>query len=384
MQKRSIRFKGFAALLTLFILSSTAAYAAPAKTAVHVQQNGNEIALENAPFADKGRIYLPLRELSGMLDLYTKWSDGTVYSTGINGRLQIDAKTKHATVSDGKTTRTLQADVQIKQGVTYVQLRAFSDAFGIPLDWDNRTNTANIRYDSQYLVAIAGMAADSENNVFWLNRKDGSLYKSGKVVPALIGKTRMEVKEIGGMHVDYLGNSQYIVSVLDNYGEPHLNDVHYKAIVNQNKIVRESKVHYWGFHNSQSVGGYGDNIAMIDDKTLHLVRPNGEIVQSYDLAALGGEDDVYTVEAIDTDFLLIRPYKKQTLTLVNLKTKQSTVLYKELLSEEEIGILEDWLPTEADYPGDKLTFVKKDGATLTFKHTALLNNTESNLTYELK
>lgn len=384
MNKRSIRFKGFAALLTLFILSSTAAYAAPAKTAVHVQQNGNEIALENAPFADKGRIYLPLRELSGMLDLYTKWSEGTVYSTGVNGRLEIDAKTKRATVSDGKTTRTLQADVQIKQGVTYVQLRAFSDAFGIPLDWDNRTNTANIRYDSQYLVAIAGMAADSENNVFWLNRKDGSLYKSGKVVPELIGKTKMDIKELGGMNIKYLGNSRFVVSVSDIFGEPHLNEVHYKAIVDQNKIVRESKVQYWGFHSTQSVGGYGDKIAMIDDKTLHLVRPNGEIVQSYDLAALGGEDDVYTVEAIDPEFLLIRPYNKQTLTLVNLKTRQSTVLYKELLSEEEIGILDDWPPTEADYPGDKLTFVKKDGATLTFKHTALLSNTESNLTYELK
>ncbi|MFW5437990.1 hypothetical protein [Paenibacillus apiarius] len=104
----------------------------------------------------------------------------------------------------------------------------------------------------------------------------------------------------------------------------------------------------------------------------------------YNLHELTGEEDDSTVEGAFEDYLLVRPYEKNTLMLYNKKTKELITLYKELLNDEEQNMIDNAAIEDADYQGDKLTFARKEGDTLYFKHVELYGSKESELTYRLK
>ncbi|MBN3527306.1 hypothetical protein [Paenibacillus apiarius] len=98
----------------------------------------------------------------------------------------------------------------------------------------------------------------------------------------------------------------------------------------------------------------------------------------YNWHELTGEEDDSTVEGAFEDYLLVRPDEKNTLMLYNKKTKETTTLYKELLNEEEQNIIDNAAIKDADYQGDKLTFVKKEGEMLYFKHVELMARRKAN------
>lgn len=79
---------------------------------------------------------------------------------------------------------------------------------------------------------------------------------------------------------------------------------------------------------------------------------------------LGGtEEDAYYIEGIDNDILLLRGNQKGLLTLIDRKTGERTLLYKELLTAKDQEYAEN---NDVPYKGDTLKFVKRSGDKLYF------------------
>jgi hypothetical protein len=109
---------------------------------------------------------------------------------------------------------------------------------------------------------------------------------------------------------------------------------------------------------------YDDNLILHDGNTLRFIQDGtGNVIDTLDLVKLGGEEDAYYIEGIDKDILLLRGNQKSLLTLIDRKTGERTLLYKELLTAEDQGFAEN---NDAPYKGDTLKFLKRSGDKLYF------------------
>lgn len=377
--KNTKSFKLFLAFT--FMLSATGIILQPQAEAgssprISITINSIEETLSHAPIKRSGRVYVPLRDLGGLLSLHTSWNPNTksIQVLGVGQEIVLRANDSKAMVN-GKSIK-IDAPPIDKQGVTYVPLQLFASVLKVPLTWNAKTNTVSANYTSPYLYTSV------QGTPFWFHKKDGTLYMSNGTKPILIGKTSMGINEIGTLTAAKLDANSYFLQIHDNYGEPHINDAVFRAIIHKEKLALSSQVHYWGHHNHESIQKAGDLIVMIDGKTLKLADAKGAVKAAYQAKDLFGEEDNFTVEGAFDEYLLVRPYKKSLLHLFNTKTKQSVMLYKELLSEQDKEIIEtminDGATGDSDYAGDRLSFVKKKGKTLYF------NRNENSLTYQLK
>lgn len=103
------------------------------------------------------------------------------------------------------------------------------------------------------------------------------------------------------------------------------------------------------------------------------------------MAELSGSDDVFVVKNIAFDFLIIRSDQTFNHILIDLKNVKSIELYRLLADEKEKSTIADWSSMgDLSYPGDGITFDKRDGNKLYFKHKDLFGNKESTLIYVLE
>lgn len=160
-----------------------------------------------------------------------------------------------------------------------------------------------------------------------------------------------------------------LVTIFDNFGEPHINDQISRVIIKDGSIVARSSVLYWNNRdndNDQNINTYEGNAVMLDQAVLKLVQPDGKITRSYNLSEMTGLDTVFTVEAIFDDYLLVRTHDSRMLIGIQLSTMEFVYFYKQLFTTEEQQFLEQWPQAEIDYPGDQLTLLHRKGNVLTF------------------
>ncbi|MCQ6559099.1 hypothetical protein [Paenibacillus mendelii] len=220
----------------------------------------------------------------------------------------------------------------------------------------------------------------------WCSRETHRLYTSrGTEKPGLAGTVQGKFDENSFISISAapLDPQSIVVSVTHSHGEPHLASDLHKVLIHQGKIVKETEVNYYGFHSTASIEKADGHVIMLDNDNVHWVRPDGVEAKALDLKKKFALDEPFTVEYADQDVILFRPYNQQTLMLYTFDEGAAVVLYKELLSQEEQGILESWGQTDADFPGDKLIFQKREGNTFYFKHKELLGHKESFLTFSL-
>ncbi|MEW9105858.1 copper amine oxidase N-terminal domain-containing protein [Paenibacillus sp.] len=377
--KNTKSFKFFLAFTLM--LSATGTILQPQANAsssprISITINNIDATLSHDPMKRSGRVYVPLRDLGTLLSLHTSWNPNTksIQVLGVGQEILLRSNDSKAMVN-GKSIK-IDAPPIVKQGVTYVPLQLFASVLKVPLTWNAKTNTVSANYTSPYLYTSV------QGTPFWFHKKDGTLYMSTGSKPLTVGKTSMDIKEISTFTAAKLDAKSYLLQIHDNYGEPHINDVVFRAIVHKEKLALSSKVSYWGHHNHESIEKAGDLIVMIDGKTLKLADAKGTVKASYQAKDLFGEEDNFTVEGAFDGYLHVRPYQKGTLQLLNTKTKESVLLYKELLSEQDKEIIDtmikDGATGDSDYAGDRLSFVKKEGKTLYF------NRNENSHTYQLK
>ncbi|WP_025692981.1 copper amine oxidase N-terminal domain-containing protein [Paenibacillus zanthoxyli] len=386
--RRTAALLAASTLTTLLFASAPteAAFASSASTPPAVPSAAesaslNELSLEHSGFQKNGTTYVPLKDISSYLDLQLLWNadKSSLEVTGLYQAVTLKAGQPKAYTAAGKVIM-LGGETLIRGGVTYVPVKLFSKAFGVPVSWKGGNRFA-VSYVSRYIKTSTG------RELFWLNREHGVLYsgQSG-TVPLRAGMIQVNDLDWVSMSVRRISSASYAVEIENASGEPHINNTRWRALVSGGSLVRQAKTRYW---NPRMVGlkrdvfAFQGNVVMVDGQMLTLVNPDGHIFKTYDLLKITGINDAFAVEYVDTDFLLVRPFQKGTLILIDRRSGQSVQLYKQLLSADDQAWLEAYPNTEIDYPGDNLEFTGRLGDTLSFEWTSFTGEQKVHLTYTL-
>lgn len=370
---------GLTPISDLFPGSTSSAFAAESQK--DNTKTSWDLELQNAPFKKNGVLFVPVKELSEYLDLHITLTSNKKY-VYINSPLESVriAPGQSKAVNAQGTTISLGAAPVVKKGVTYVPASLLTKSFGIPIKWNGK-KTISLQGSKQYVSSsINGM-------VFWLNRDNATLLtgQAGSV-PRSTGKVEIENIDWIGMKPRKINASSYVVDIWNSHGEPHIHETDVRVLLNKGKIVKQGTTHFSNFsgiRTNSNVNGFKGNVAIMDGSTLQLVHPTGKVVKTYDLEAITGVEDDFVVEAIENDFLLVRPFIKSTLFIVHPTAKKSVLIYPELLDENAKKLIEEYPPNEMGYVGDALSYAgyKNQELTFTFSHPILSSN--STFTYKL-
>ncbi|WP_098741265.1 copper amine oxidase N-terminal domain-containing protein [Paenibacillus sp. EZ-K15] len=368
-------------LLTSSSLTTIPAHAAAASTS-QSKVTWSTLDVKHKPYTNKGVVFVPLKEVSEQLQLQlTTPGKNELYINSPTQSVRITIGQSRAVNAKG-TALKLEAAPVVKKGVTYVPASLITRAFGIPLKYDSKSGLRTT-FDAWSKYAYAFKA----NMLFWVNRENGmlSMGKAGSM-PAQVGKIPVEEIDQVSLSAHRINSNTYVVDLSNYYGEPHIHEGRYRVLIQDNKILKLSKTNhsnFAGINYKPDQLSFKGNIAMMNGSTLALVHPTGKTVKSYDLAALTGVKDSFIVEAIEQDFLLVRPYTKATLYIVHPTGKTAELIYPELLDEETIKVIEEMPPNEVGFIGDGLTYIGYAGGKLTFQYNNPFLGQKEKRTYTL-
>lgn len=141
----------FLIILCMFLIVGT--FTATAEEEIKVFANGKEVFFDVAPYAENGRIMVPLRaiaEVMGAQVSYGVVNDGGGFSKPLN-MVYLSTYDKYITMQIGEKTLTingksLEMDVSpvAHSDRTYVPVRFFCEAMDSEVSWDGETNSVNI------------------------------------------------------------------------------------------------------------------------------------------------------------------------------------------------------------------------------------------------
>ncbi|MDI4649351.1 copper amine oxidase N-terminal domain-containing protein [Cohnella hashimotonis] len=382
MHKRNkVRMFGLALLLAAGTAATSGGSAAQAATPkpIKLVVNGNEISAGTAaPYLDaSGSVFVPLRMVSQLLKSYVDWDGAkklvSVYAPNRTVKLTLGSKT--AQLNDKSIA--LNAPALMKNNTVYVPVRFVAQSLGATVKWQSAQRAVTIDDGDPYAV---GYAITMTPSMFWLDRKTGDLYQSDPSnSPAVkTGRLDFEQQEYLSLSVDKLGTGGFVVTVSDNYGEPHINVNYTTAYVKNKKLADQASVHYWQ-RMTPNVTSKGNQPVLTDGKTLRILKADGSTDKTYDLTKLGGLDEVYGVEGIGANYLLIRPNTTGLLTLVDPETGKKKELY-ELLdpADQEYAKLND-----VPYHGDTFTVEGEHDGVIDLDYTSVKNGQHQKLSVKI-
>lgn len=316
--------------------------------------------IEHPMFRQSGQLYVPLRDTAALFDLHLVFNNSskTLELTGVTQMATLKAGSSEASGINGNTV-SLGAPVLIKQGVTYVPASLFGKFFGISISPMKKQEISYV-YSSKFALAQA------EGMLFWLNRDQGVLYMgpSGHL-PSKAGIVDIKYSDLLDMAASKIDDSAFVADINNVYGEPHMFNGRYRVLLHNGAVVRQSSMSFGGPSSvslEKDVLQFNGNIVLNYGLTAELVNPDGTVVETLDFEKYGGPDDVYSLEALETDFLLIRSYAAGTLLLVERGTGKTIPLYLNLLDEASIDRIEN----DESGINDGLKFIGRSGDQLKF------------------
>ncbi|MEL7567529.1 MAG: copper amine oxidase N-terminal domain-containing protein [Dehalobacterium sp.] len=343
---------------TIPISASAAETPAQVSDGIKIVINGSEFEPQSAAFIDDGSIYLPVRDMGELLGTVVFWNFSSKIVTMTYPELIVKLNYGSTKATVNGNVIQLTAPLRIVQDRMFAPLRFFSEATGAGVEWNSSTKTVNITQSDDYVKGIG------INSTIWLNRRIGDLYIAHpfEQFPVHVGKLNADIHDYVSIDV-WQGNSgNMIVTVLDNYGEPHINYNAYGILVHDNKIVSQKKASYFQRYEKnvtyyqyldQNANMWVENILLTDGRTLTVFNTDGKTVQEYDLPALAGKDENYAVLGAGEDYLVVRPNRTGLLTLINLADHSTVEMCKKLLTGKDLDYA---LNNDVPYHGDELIF----------------------------
>ncbi|MEK5027503.1 copper amine oxidase N-terminal domain-containing protein [Paenibacillus sp. FSL M7-1046] len=349
----------FAPMLLLLFLFPAISSAATHASFIYYVANGGKGTVP--ALVKSGTAFVPasLLEEAGLRVAWDK-ADLRAKYVGWEKTVVVTVGSKTA-VLDGKTVQLGGAPFRYKEQL-YLPARFVVQALeGQTVSWD----AAHAVYTAKGLGTFASINATFEGITYSVVKESGKLYAAkapGK--PQLIAKLGSKLYDMVDFKFQKTPGGLIHLTLSDIYGEPHINNTWYTLVIKNGVVIRQASVGYYNrFGNN--VAMYDNNLVLTDGKILRVIEDGtGKVKETLDLVKLGGEDDNYLVEGIDDDFLLIRPNQKGILMFIDRKTGGKTLLYKELLNQEQQQYAET---NDVPYYGDELKFIKREGNTLQFK-----------------
>ncbi|MBY0121452.1 copper amine oxidase N-terminal domain-containing protein [Bacillus sp. S/N-304-OC-R1] len=340
-------------------LPSTKA-AAPAKNnPITIKINGDKFQTKDLPFINKGTVYLPLRDIGELLGTVVFWnsSNRTVTMTYPKLTVQLTYGSMNAKIN-GKTVK-LTAPLQNVNSRIYIPLRFLSESTGATVDWDNTSRTVSITQNGDVYIQSFGV-----NSTTWLNRKTGEFYFAYpfEQAPTLAGTINSDFKGSLSFEFGETDRNNFVITVLDNFGEPHIGFDAYNFLIHSNKIIDQKKASYFQRYERNKTNYYFldpktnlyvTNSLLTDGKIVSVYNKNGEKVKEYNLPELTGKDENFAVLGASNDYLIVRPNRTGFLTLIDFKNNSVVELYEKLLTGKD---LEYAKTNDIPYRGDELRF----------------------------
>lgn len=347
----------------------------PTAAAASSKQELFTYGLEHPTFKQSGQLYVPLKEVAPLLDLQVGYDANRkeVLVTGLQQFAKLKVGKSKATGKNNVTV-SLGAPVRVVKGDTYVPATLLSKMFGIPISVQNAKEPQVIAtaYASKYLTMRTG------NMLFWMNRTQGTLYvgPNGQL-PAKAGKVTLQSPDWLDGKARQVDGSTFVLDVNNAHGEPHIFNDWCRVLIHDGKVAQQAVMSFGGpslVHLMENVASSEGLIVLNDGHQAKLLTPEGQLAETLDLDQLGGAEDVYSLEAMEKDFLLIRPYSTGRLLLIDRQSGERTALYLSLLDQEIIEQL------ESDDLGlnDGLVYTGRSGSVLNFSwHPPYSSETET-------
>lgn len=222
-----------------------------------------------------------------------------------------------------------------------------------------------------------------QGDTYTMRKINGDLYRShhnNQPVKIASIHTALDFFEFSNIDVRSTPKGLQIVHIQNASGEPHIYHEDFTMIFKNGSLIRQSSMDYHLNKHTNSTM-YNGNLILSDGQTLRIIEDGtGNVLENIDLVKMAGKKDGYVVESLQSDIVLLRTISDSHLTLINRKTGQSTVLYKELLTAKQQELVD---PTTVPFGiDDRLTYIKRNGNTFYFTY-AKGSEDEQQLTYTL-
>ncbi|WP_438435255.1 copper amine oxidase N-terminal domain-containing protein [Gorillibacterium sp. sgz500922] len=381
----------------LFLLSGSLVFsgAVPAHAADEASPPSITITLNDEytnpvsqpPILLNGTTYVHVRDLARLLSDELKWDERTQTAVYLSpsGRLTLSLSPYRLSLNGKPVTLTHKAIS--RSGRIFVPLKDFAGLLGVQAGWDAADRTIELHSASRY------WKASDQGTLVWFDslKRTVTYLDEATSMPVVVPTSLPRVKY--GIHqaelqVRKLNGGAVLASFTINYGEPGIFYADYRVLVNGRKAVDTSVAVYQTHMRAVSLNPVNplsfDNRALLfDGKRLRLENSQGTVLREVDLPQITGLDDVFTVEQVFDDYLLVRPNGVYTLIGIDLRTDTADLLYRKLVPVEDQKIIDGWEWTAVDYPSDGLTFLRRDGQKLIFRYKHPLTHTEETVTYEI-
>ena len=174
MKKRILALLFLFQMLTALFHLETKAYknTLSLNTPVCITLNGSYLKTEHPAYLENGYTLVPLRTLSEALSAdYVEWdaASQTARIQKKNTEISVTKDKKTAKVN-GKTVA-LDAAACIYKDRFYIPLRFISETFGVTVNWDKNTYTAQLTANNISVPeALKGKKPYEEDDIYWLSR----------------------------------------------------------------------------------------------------------------------------------------------------------------------------------------------------------------------
>ncbi|MBD3921152.1 hypothetical protein H8B09_20460 [Paenibacillus sp. PR3] len=331
----------------------------------------------------QGVTYISQSQLAAMLrDLVWRVGtpSGSIQVSGPNHTLSLSMGSRYAVMNGVK--RKMSGASFVQNGVQYLPLRDV-------VSWAGGTVNVDAQGKLTIAYTVRSMVIAGDSGTYWVRRDNGIVYTAaGSEMPHQIGRSKVRAGDQYSIRITELAENSTLLSINHNYGSPtlKLNNDEYRLIVYRGMLVRESFVHYLGVQPIQYAEAGGGIAAMMNGTELQLVQPNGRLTARIDLLKLVNEqltvdkpgysfDKAFTLEYVSVEerIALVKPYSTYDMLLVDMNAGTVTELYKELLPQDEVEMMNRWKtePTDFKYQGDRIAFERRDGNVLIFSHETL-------------
>lgn len=376
-------------MLTSILLASTFTpiYAKPAVPVTtyefnYAQKEGYYSPSRGNTITHQGTTFVPINQwLADQSGLHITWDQsGTRASLdGFIKKIAVRVGSRTALLDHKKVTLSAAPfkaiDPLSEKTELYLPIRFVVQALG---GTQIHIDTANHKMIADGLQSLNVLKDTYQNTTYAVKKADGDIYMAqGQNLAKRIASIHKTI-DLADIKVSATPKGLQIIRIGDSYGEPHISYQDFTLILKNGALIRQAHMNYhWGV--GTNIKMYNDNIVLSDGHTLRIIEDGtGKVIDTIDLIKLGGAKDIYTVEGLQPDFIIVRSIQNTHLTLIDRQTGKSVVLYKELLTTAQQAQVEA-PPIGSD---DRLTYVKRNGKTLYFAYDKGSTD-EKKLTYTL-
>lgn len=332
---------------------------AAANTGINMTMNGKAANPKTPPFLDKGTVYLPVRDMGEVLGTLVSWNGQAKTVTMRYPKLTVKLPFGSKSASVNGQPVALSSPLRMVDGRVYAPLRFFSEAIGTEVKWEKSTQTVHMTRSDDYLRFTP--------YAIWLNQVTHDLYltKDEQSDVISIGKLDAEFKGTATTDGAVRNGKNTVLTFVDKYANPQPHYDVYELLIRNNRIVDQKHAAYdlryepnTSYYQVYDPKGWIEYTVLTDGKIVWDYNDEGKIVATHDLQDLTKQDDVFGVQAVGTDYLVVRPSRTGLLTLIDLRDNTTTVLADKLLTGKDLAYAHE---NQTPNPGDTLSFAGDAG-----------------------